>query len=70
MDDRRKPSGYVATCQCGRVVGAIDLERSDRRDAGRILGGWVAHGCTLEPRFDGTWSVRVEACTCGESAPP
>lgn len=61
---KRKPRGFVATCQCGRVTGAMDAERTDPKDAGKILGGWLSDGCTVTPRFEGTWSVRVERCTC------
>lgn len=60
--ERKKPKGYVATCQHGIVVGAIDLARSDNKDAGRLLGSWVSKGCTLEPRFTGEWSVVVKPC--------
>ena len=67
---RRKPTGYVATCQCGLVVGAIDLTRTERKEAGRLLGQWVSEGCTLAPRFTGTWSVHVEACQCNNKRTP
>lgn len=60
---KNKPTGFVATCQCGQVVGAMDYERADRKDAGNILGQWIADGCTIEPRF-GNWSVSVTACKC------
>jgi len=61
---KRKPTGFVATCQCGVVVGAIDTIRADRKDAGQILGKWLADGCTVAPRFDGTWSAEVKVCQC------
>lgn len=64
MAERKRPTGYVARCQCGEVVGAIDLERSDRKEAGQVLGRWVAEGLTLEPRFTGTWTCDVRACGC------
>lgn len=59
-----KPTGYVATCQCGRVVGAIDLQRTEKKEAGKILGVWIGAGCTLEPRFQASWSVTVQPCAC------
>lgn len=62
MAERKKPTGYVATCQHGLVIGAIDLERTDREGGGKILGSWIAKGCTLEPRFTGSWSVSGESC--------
>lgn len=67
-DKRKKPTGYVATCQCGIVIGAIDLTRSDRKDASKVLGDWVGKGCTLTPRFAGSWSEHVRPCQCDRSA--
>jgi len=64
MATKRKPTGFVATCQCGVVVGAMDYARTDRKESGRILGDWLANGCTVAPRFDFTWSVTVEPCRC------
>lgn len=64
---KRKPTGFVATCQCGVIVGAMDYARTDRREAGAMLGRWLHDGCTVEPRFAGTWSATVEACRCEPS---
>ncbi len=61
---KNKPTGFVATCQCGEVIGAMDYQRTDRKDAGKILGQWIADGCTIEPRFDDTWLVKVTDCKC------
>jgi hypothetical protein len=63
-----KPSGFVAVCQCGVTVGAMDYERTDRREAGKILGEWLLDGCTVSPRFSGTWSETIKPCQCGEAA--
>lgn len=63
---RRRPTGFVATCRCGRVVGAMDFSRTERVDAGKILGKWLFDGCTVAPRFEGSWSVVVEGCNCEE----
>ena len=60
----KKPNGFVATCQCGNVVGAMDFRRTERKEAGRIMGQWLADGCTIEPRFSESWSVSVTACNC------
>lgn len=64
---KKTPTGFVATCQCGVIVGAMDYARTDRKDAGQILGKWLHDGCTVEPRFAGTWSATVEACRCEPS---
>lgn len=60
---KRKPIGFVATCQCGVVVGALDYERTDRKEAGRIMGKWLHDGCAVTPRF-GPWAVTVFPCVC------
>jgi len=62
---KKKPTGFVATCRCGTIVGAMDDGRTDRREAGKLLGQWLASGYTVEPRFDYTWSVTVGQCRCG-----
>lgn len=64
MNAKRKPTGYVARCQCGVITGAMDVELTPKHDAGRILGQWLADGCTVSPRFTGTWGVTVEPCKC------
>ncbi len=61
---KQKPTGFVATCQCGAIIGAMDYARTDRRDAGKILGQWIADGCTITPRFTGSWSETVTKCKC------
>ena len=68
MAEKKKPRGFVATCQCGRVVGAMDYDRTDRAEAGKLLGKWLADGCTVAPKFTGSWSVHVEACDCDHLA--
>ncbi|MBB5190087.1 hypothetical protein HNQ50_000797 [Silvimonas terrae] len=62
--NKRKPTGFVAACQCSRVVGALDLAKTERTDAGKMLSRWLSDGCTVEPRFDGSWSVVVTPCAC------
>lgn len=64
---REQPTGFVATCRCGKVVGAMDCQRTRREDACQILGRWLADGCTIAPRFAGTWSVKVEQCVCEDA---
>ncbi|EIU1490842.1 hypothetical protein ACTVD7_005554 [Pseudomonas aeruginosa] len=61
---KRRPTGFVATCQCGVAVGAMDINRTERADAGRLLGKWLYDGCTVEPRFAGTWSAEIGPCKC------
>ena len=68
MSEKRKPRGFVATCQCGKVVGAMDYERTGRAEAGKMLGAWLADGCTVTPKFTGSWGVTVEPCDCDDPA--
>lgn len=63
---KKKPTGFVAVCQCGENIGAIDYERTDRREAGKLLGSWINDGCRIEPYFDTSFSVHISSCKCGE----
>jgi hypothetical protein len=67
--NKAKPSGFIATCQCGSVVGAMDYERTDRKDAARMLGEWLMAGCTVTPQLRHNWSVTVESCRCDREEP-
>lgn len=66
--EKRKPTGFVAVCQCGKAVGAIDLERSERADASRLLGRWLMDGCTVHPQFTSTWAAHIAPCECDDPA--
>lgn len=59
-----KPTGFIAKCRCGAITGALDADRTDRKDMGKMLGDWLMRGCTVEPRFGGTWTETMTACTC------
>ena len=63
---RKPPTGFVATCQCGVVTGALDYQRTDKADAAKIMGRWLQQGCTVTPRFEHTWRATIEACQCTE----
>lgn len=65
---KRKPTGFVAVCQCEVTIGAMDLMRTNA-DAGRVLGKWLYKGCTVEPRFDGTWEAQIQRCQCEQPNP-
>lgn len=62
----KQPTGFVAVCQCGVTIGALDYSRTDRKEAGQLVGKWLYHGCTVEPRFTGTWSAAIGKCECPE----
>jgi hypothetical protein len=62
-----RPSGFVARCRCGNYTGAMDLERTGRAEAGKMLGAWLFDGKTVEPRFGGSWSQHLESCNCASS---
>lgn len=61
---KQKPKGFIAQCQCGNIVGAMDYERTDRSEAGKLLGAWIHDGCIIYPKFDLNWSVQVKPCKC------
>ena len=67
MNEKRKPTGFFAVCQCGAVVGALDLERSARSDTAQMLGKWLTNGCAIHPQFTHTWSARLAPCNCATS---
>lgn len=60
----KKPNGFIARCQCGNIIGAMDYKRTDRKEAGKILGEWLAKGCTVEPVFETSWSTTIKQCDC------
>lgn len=66
MIKSKQPSGFIAICQCGQIVGALDFNRTDRKEAGKILGEWLWSGCTVQPKFESSWSVQVTACVCND----
>jgi len=65
---KHKPNGYIAICQCGRTVGAMSLDRTERKEAGQLLGQWISDGCILQPKFDCIWSAEVTSCVCDKKA--
>lgn len=42
----------------------MDYTRTDRKEEGKILGKWLADGCTVESRFTGTWRETITHCKC------
>jgi hypothetical protein len=62
-----QPKGFIAICQCGLIVGAMDYQNTERKEAGKILGQWIADGCTIQPKFEGCWQVTVTSCKCDNS---
>ncbi len=60
----RVPTGYVATCKCGKTIAALDRMRMDWRHVAKLLIRWLVAGCTVSPRFEHTWSVIIEPCMC------
>jgi hypothetical protein len=66
----QSPTGFVAKCRCGCITGALDADRTERADMGKILGQWLTRGCTVEPRFGGTWTEIIERCKCPDPIKP
>lgn len=61
-----KPTGYVARCQCGSSIGALDFTRSPSQQTGELISQWFHKGCTIWPRFESSWSEAIEPCKCPE----
>lgn len=64
MSKKKKPTGFIAECQCGLIIGALDYERTDRKEAGHIMGKWLHDGCKVIPKFDSAWQATCNACQC------
>lgn len=62
MAAKRKPTGFVARCACGCGVFVAAMDYTRTPNPGKMLGEWLMDGCTVEPRFGGSWSVNVESC--------
>lgn len=67
---KQKPTGYVARCQCGSYVGALDIDRTERKEAGKLLGAWLAAGCDVLSRFGGCWTEKIQPCRCESKLSP
>jgi hypothetical protein len=61
--NRGTPEAWVATCQCGQTIGAVDRLRSPASEVSAALTGWLHRGCTIEPRW-GSFSASISPCTC------
>ena len=61
---KQAPTGFIATCQCGIVIGAMDIARTSRKEAGQLLGKWLWEGCTVTPQFRNSWTTPVNVCRC------
>ena len=60
---KRQPSGYTATCKCGKIVGGIVIAGIERSHLVELLGEWVLNGKKVEPKF-GAFQVGLMACRC------
>lgn len=60
----RRPTGWIARCVCGSVVGAVDRNRAHRQEANIVLSEWLVKGCTISPVFEQSWSVKLTPCRC------
>lgn len=57
---KRKPSGFVAICQCGGVVETTD---DDFPHVAETINEWLKNGNTVKPMF-GCWSIYIDGCSC------
>lgn len=70
MHAKPSPTGYVAQCRCGAIVGAMDLGRTPPENAGVIFRDWILRGLSMQPKFGGSWSVSMGPCCCSTPASP
>lgn len=61
---KKIPTGYIAECQCGLIVGALDYTRTERKEAGQIIGKWLHEGCKIIPQFNSSWQITINTCKC------
>ena len=63
---QKTPNGFIAICKCGKIIGAMDFEKTDLSEAGEILALWIFAGCKVKPYIDpiGNEKINVEICTC------
>ena len=61
------PDGWIAICQCGQTIGAVDRLRSLAPDVSDTLSRWLHRGCTIEPRW-GSFGASIKPCTCERAA--
>lgn len=64
MSNKKRPTGFIAQCQCGNITGALDFDRTERKEAGKILGAWLFDGHTVIPKFEESWEAPLKCCTC------
>lgn len=70
--NRGTPDGWVAICQCGQTIGAVDRLRSATPEVSATLTEWLQRGCVIEPRW-GSFTANISPCTCecaGEEVQP
>lgn len=62
-----KPKGFIAICQCGVCIEAVDITRTPLKEAGKVISRWlVVEGCTVFPFFTGNWPKKFGRCRCDE----
>lgn len=64
---KNKPSGFIAICpDCKVIIGALDRERMNYKDVGKMLGDWLMDGYIIEPRYN-SWQETIQSCRCTKS---
>ena len=65
--NRGTPEAWIAICQCGQTIGAVDRLRSPVYEVSATLSRWLHRGCTIEPRW-GSFRASIKPCTCERAA--
>lgn len=63
---RKRPTGFLAKCQCGAIISAVDYIRIDKGEFGILCGMWLHSGYAVLPMFGDSWKVELEQCKCGK----
>ena len=65
--NRGTPEAWIAICQCGQTIGAVDRLRSATPEVSDALTSWLHRGCVIEPRW-GSFRAIISPCTCERAA--
>ena len=61
----QKPTGFLAQCECGACLGAVDFTLTEPETSLRILSSWLEKGARIIPQFGDGWPVYINPCLCG-----
>lgn len=67
MSKRKKgkgtPTGFIAICRCGNIVGVLNYRNTPQEQIGAIMGEWFHKGYNVQARF-GRFNHKIQKCEC------